>query len=772
MKAMMVWRCRAYEFEEEKDPQEEEEDDMKVKIKEDGNNPELTYPYEEVDPLNPPPPTSESEPEDAIEVESPIEQEDETVPASVHKLGESSTAPFLREDSDGLFPGLMRRDINSLFGRMASLSRRLCGNEVRSSVEQGTTEMEKLVEKLGNAEDKAECKKLKKDLEEARIMPPKSVPLTQATIHRMIKENVDVAIAAERARQSNARNDASGSEPLKGAVKLLRWFEDCEPNALDLDETVNDCRVLSNRRSSKNGARIMELEGLTDNIKGEVTSSNPVNLNEAMRMAHKLMEQKLQAKDERILEGKKQRNTRAMVTAPANGRVSSGSLPLCERCFTRHVGPCTIKCHKCGKVGYRISKVILGTDAQGMLSKRKLEKFRDRAYVIKDVEPKGPNVVTGASYKVELVDGRVVSTNTVLKGCTLNLVNHIFEIDLMSIELGTFDVIIGMDWLVKQDVVIVCSKKVVRIPYGNKMLIVENDKDYRELNKLTIKNRHPLLRINDLFDQLQGSSVYSKIDMRSGYHHLGIKEEDIPITAFRTRYGHFEFQVMPFGLTNASAVFMDLMNRVCKPYLDKFFIVFIDDILVYFKDEEEHEKYLKIILELLKKERFDVHVDPAKIKAIKSWAAPTTPTKIRNKWGKEEEEAFQTLKQKLYSAPILALPERTENFMVYCDASLKGFGAVLMQREKIREAQEEEMKRENVKVENLGRLIKQIFKFCPDRTRCFGNRVWLLRFGGLRDLVMHESHKSKYSIYPGSDKMYQDLKLLYWWPVGVVDLDW
>ncbi|GJW65367.1 hypothetical protein Tco_0117251 [Tanacetum coccineum] len=124
------------------------------------NEPELTYPYEEVDPLNPLPPASDSEPEDVIEVEDMIESEDETVPASVHEVGESSTAPFLREDSDGLLHGLMRRDINSLFD---------LGNEVRSSVDQGTAAMEKLVEKLGNAEEKVECKKLKKELEEARF---------------------------------------------------------------------------------------------------------------------------------------------------------------------------------------------------------------------------------------------------------------------------------------------------------------------------------------------------------------------------------------------------------------------------------------------------------------------------------------------------------------------------------------------------------------------------------------------------------------------------
>ncbi|GJV89020.1 putative reverse transcriptase domain-containing protein [Tanacetum coccineum] len=146
-------------------------------------------------------------------------------------------------------------------------------------------------------------------------------------------------------------------------------------------------------------------------------------------------------------------------------------------------------------------------------------------------------------------------------------------------------------------------------PWGAPVLFVKKKDgsfrmciDYRELNKLTVKNRYPLPRIDDLFDQLQGSSVYSKIDLRSGYHQLRVREEDIPKMAFRTRYGHYEFQVMPFGLTNAPAVFMDLMNRVCKPFLDKFVIVFIDDILIYSKNKKEHEEHLKAILELLKKE--------------------------------------------------------------------------------------------------------------------------------------------------------------------------
>ncbi|GJW74920.1 putative reverse transcriptase domain-containing protein [Tanacetum coccineum] len=166
--------------------------------------------------------------------------------------------------------------------------------------------------------------------------------------------------------------------------------------------------------------------------------------------------------------------------------------------------------------------------------------------------------------------------------------------------------------------------------------------DYQELNKLTLNNRYPLPRIDDLFDQLQGSSVYSKIDLRSGYHQLRVRDEDIPKTAFKTRYRHYEFQVMPFGLTNAIDVFMDLINRVCKPYLDKFVIVFIDDILIYSRNKEEHANHLRIILELLKKEKLyakfskcdfwirivqflghlidsqGLHVDPAKIEAFKN----------------------------------------------------------------------------------------------------------------------------------------------------------
>ncbi|GJZ74749.1 reverse transcriptase domain-containing protein [Tanacetum coccineum] len=454
-----------------------------------------------------------------------------------------------------------------------------------------------------------------------------------------------------------------------------------------------------------------------------------------------------------------------------------------------------------------------------------------------------PPTTLDTNYSVDLADGKSLTTNTILRGCTLNLQNHLFKIDLLPIELGSFDVIVGMDWMTEHHAEVVCYEKYIRVPYGNDMLIVQGERrgvknesrlevissirtqgdfpevfpedlpglpptrqvefhielipgdapvarapyrlapaemkelakqlkelsdkgfirpssspwgasilfvkkkdgsfrmciDYRELNKLTVKNRYPLPRIDDLFDQLQGSSIYSKFDSRSGYHQLRVREEDIPKTAFRTRYGHYEFQVMPFGLTNAPAVFMDLMNRVCKPYLDKFVIVFIDDILIYSRDEKEHEEHLKTILELLKKEELyakfskcefwihtvkflghvidssGIHVDPAKIEAVKNWASPTTPSEIRQflglagyyrrfiegfskiakpmteltqknqkfDWGEEQEEAFQLLKQKLCAAPILALPEGSDDFVVYCDASIKGLGVVLIQRMKV-----------------------------------------------------------------------------------------
>ncbi|GJY91917.1 putative reverse transcriptase domain-containing protein [Tanacetum coccineum] len=412
------------------------------------------------------------------------------------------------------------------------------------------------------------------------------------------------------------------------------------------------------------------------------------------------------------------------------------------------------------------------------------------------------------SYDVELADGKIVGIDTIIRGCTLNFLDHPFNIDLMPVELGSFDVIIGMDWLRRCHAVIVCDEKLVQVPYGNETLTFcgnessneresrlavisyskaqeymakgcqvflaqisakkEEDKsegkqikdvpivrdfpevfpedlpglpparpvefqidlipgaapvarapyrlapsemkelseqlqelsdkgfirpssspwgapvlfvkkkdgsfrmciDYRELNKLTVKNRYPLPRIDDLFDQLQGSSIYSKIDLRSGYHQLRVREQDIPKTAFRTRYGHYEFQVMPFGLTNApagtrkkrvdnlKAILNCLRKRSCMLNFQN----------VNFGSEGLAGYYRRFIKGFLK---------------IAKSMTKLTQKGIKFDWGEKEENAFQLIKQKLCSAPILALPEGSEDFVVYCDASHKGLGAVLMQREKV-----------------------------------------------------------------------------------------
>ncbi|KAI3670385.1 hypothetical protein L1987_87976 [Smallanthus sonchifolius] len=666
------------------------------------------------------------------------------------------------------------------------------------------------------------------------------------------------------------------------------------------------------------------------------------------------------------------------------------------------------------------------------------------------------------TFTVEVADGNSITIDSIIRDCSLELNGHTFPANLIPMPLGSFDVIIGMDWLSKNHAEVMCFEKYIRIPlpsgdilkvFGEKPckglklmscittqkyirkkcmvflahVIQKEDKerrvedipiirefpevfpndlpglppvrevkfridlvpganpvakapyrlapselqelasqlqeladkgfirpshspwgapvlfvkkkdgsfrmciDYRELNKLTIKNRYPLPRIDDLFDQLQGSTCFSKIDLRSGYHQLRVREEDIPKTAFRTRYGHYEFTVMPFGLTNAPAVLMDLMNRMCKPYLDKFVIVFIDDILIYSKTEEEHEQHLRLVLNLLRTEQLyakfskcefwlkevqflghvvnkkGIHVDPAKIEAVKNWSAPKTPTEVRSflglagyyrrfisnfskiavpftalthkgkpyVWGPKQEEAFQTLKQKLCDAPILTLPEGNDDLVVCCDASNLGLGCVLMQRGKVIAYASRQLKiheknytthdlelgavifalkiwrhylygtkcvvftdhkslqhifnqkelnmrqrrwvellndydceiryhpgKANVVADALSRkerVMLQSVKIHSDiqarilaaqhisvtegnmyeEMSCgaefqletknngllyFLDRIWVPNRNDLRAFLMTEAHKSRYSVHPGADKMYHNLRPQYWWP--------
>ncbi|GJU18598.1 putative reverse transcriptase domain-containing protein [Tanacetum coccineum] len=483
--------------------------------------------------------------------------------------------------------------------------------------------------------------------------------------------------------------------------------------------------------------------GFPNNIQGNVIAAEPTKLQDAIRIANNLMDQKLKgyarsAENKRRLENnlrdnrgqqlvfKRQnvggQNMARAYTAGKNERKGYvGPLPYCNKCRLHHKGLCTIRCGNCKKVGHltRDCRAAVAPNTQratvgnqpGVICykcgrpghfRKDCPKLRNQfcgnQKRNKNGNKTGGNEATSKAYAIggggTNPDSNVVTGTFLLNNCYVSM---LFDLDVdRSFVSSTFSALLDVApstldtsyALAKYHALIVCDKKVVRIPYGDEVLIIRaqvtskkaEDKseekrledvpivweisekkdgslwmciDYRELNKLTVKNRYLLLRIDDLFDQLQGSRVYSKIELRSGYHQLRVREEDISKTAFRTCYGHYEFQVMPFGLTNAPAVFMDLMNQVCKPYLDRFVIVFNDDILIYSKSRKEYEGHLKLILKLLKEEELY-----AKFSKCEFWLS-------KFDWGEKVEAVFQLLKQKLCSALILALPEGSRNFVVH-----------------------------------------------------------------------------------------------------------
>nr|GEV27140.1 hypothetical protein [Tanacetum cinerariifolium] len=548
--------------------------------------------------------------------------------------------------------------------------------------------------------------------------------------------------------------------------------------------TLEDSRNFLCPNMVPNTEKLMEvfIGEFPQSIKGTVTASKPQTLEEATNIAHRLM-------DQIIKRGHLTRNCRNK--GPATGS---------------NLQPVSVTCHACGEKGhynYQCSKA--NNNAHG------------RTYLLRDKNAhRDPNVVTNTTYDIEMPNGNLVSTNTVIQGCTLILSNQPFEIDLMPIKLESFDVVIGMDWLSKYHARIICDEKVVHIPIDGETLIIrvmEKKSDEKRLEDIPVVREFlevfpedllglPPVRqvefqidlipgaapvapseMQELSNQLQeladrGSSVYLKIDLRSGYHQLRVRDEDIPKTAFRT-------------------------------------------------SKEEHANHLRIILELPRKEKLyakfskydfwinivqflghvinsqGIHVDPAKIEAVKNWVSPTTPLEVRpflglagyyqrfikdfskiakslteltqkNKkyiWGENQESAFQLLKQKLCEAPILALPKGNDDFVVYCDASHQDYdcdiryhprkenvvACALSRKERIKplrvrslvmtlqpkipsqilKAQTEAIKEENIEDENL-RGTDKAFEVRPDGNRCIKNQ--------------------------SSDKMYQDLKKLYLWP--------
>ncbi|GJW68700.1 putative reverse transcriptase domain-containing protein [Tanacetum coccineum] len=713
------------------------------------------------------------------------------------------------------------------------------------------------------------------------------------------------------------------------------------------------------------------IRGLLERVKANVTSSKPASLHDAINMARELIEQAIQAKAMRISEviresGNTTRETTTTVTPILiiNSRTEDKKLlrlmlqPQLRVEATLGTYRCAISARHIimdhvllGVVG--VIRLVIMRKIVELGFQQQNEGAHGRAYVMRTEDPQqNPNVVT------ELADRKVVITNIILRGCTPALFNYVFNIDLLLTRLGSFDVIVGMDWLSNHRAVIVCYEKIVRIPLPNgEILGVQGERPKKDLRFLScmkseekkledipivrdfpdvfsddlsglppvrdikfridlipgglpvvkslyrlapskmielsnqlkelqdkgfirpshspcgapvlfvkkkdgalrmcldllrleasVKNRYPLPKIDDLFDQLHGAFSFSKIDLRLGYHQLRVHEEDILKTAFRTRYGHFEFTIMPFGFTNAPTIFMDLMNRVYKQYLDKFVIVFIDDIQVYSNSKEEHEARLKLIIELLKNEKLY-----AKFSKCEFWlqeiVKPLTLLTQKNKkyeWGDKQEEAFRILKEKLCNPLVLALPDGPNDFVVYCDASNQGFGCVLMQRGKVIAYASRQLKvheknyiahdldlegveyasdarielfgdyyceiryhpgKANVVVDTLsrkerlkprracamsmtihsglktkileaqGEAFKDLkapaeslrgldakFERWDDGGIYFIDRIWIPSVGNIRKLIMDEAHTSKYSVHPGADKMYYDLRDLDWWP--------
>ncbi|GJR66463.1 putative reverse transcriptase domain-containing protein [Tanacetum coccineum] len=630
------------------------------------------------------------------------------------------------------------------------------------------------------------------------------------------------------------------------------------------------------------------VRGFPERIKGNITSSKPATLHDAINMARELVEQSVQGRATRIGESNKrkwedhQRNpnnnnynnnnnrnrnnnyhqqqnrrqetARAYAAVPAEGKVYAGNLPKCNRCNFHHSGQCPPKCQKCQKTGHLEKDCRVRPPGAGVYPYQDVtchgcgEKghFRNRCpkagnqqnvgararvYAVGENPQQNPNVVAGTfllnnhyacilfdsgaeksfvssaftsfidiapialntSYEIELADGKVVSTNTVLRGCTLTLYNHIFKIDLLPTRLGSFDVIIGMDWLSCHRAIIDCCEKIIRIPLSNgKILEVQGERpekdpgslacikaDEKKLDDIRIvrdffevfpddlSGLPPVRELEFCVDLIPGASpvvkspyrlapsemlelsnqlkelqekgfirpshspwgapvlfvkkkdgamrmcacCFSKIDLRSGYHQLRVREEDIPKTAFRTRYGNLSSQ--SGHLDDKPPAISWTYDTALQTDFGQIYLLKKEKLYAKFSKCEFWLKEVQFLGHVVNHD--GIHVDPSKVESVKNWKTPESSTEIRsflglagyyrrfienfskiakpltlltqkNKtyvWGDEQEEAFCILKEKLCNALVLALPDGPDDFVVYCDASKLGFGCVLMQKGKV-----------------------------------------------------------------------------------------
>nr|GEU66275.1 reverse transcriptase domain-containing protein [Tanacetum cinerariifolium] len=783
----------------EEDPEEEPEEDVDIELEDDA---ELIFPYEveedeEVDVA----------PEATVGTITQKPYAIRDFPRGLFKVGESSS-PRDSSNVDGLASWALRRNLEASRKKRELLNHDLenvehaMGNVLERVSVLESEENATLKKRLAEIETKLLWARMKRDTAKRRIMPPTA--MSEACMREIIRdqvitsmvefvENMNRGVGGAGAGGAGAGGVGAGGagagggvaggagadgagaggtgpatpeitrctyitfmkcqpHPFKGtegAVGLCQWFE-----KLEYVFRISDCK----ERDKVNVEQY--IRGLSKNIRGDVTSSRPAGIDEAVRMAYQLMGQIIHDKTDEISESEKRK-----------GEGGRGGRVCPKYKNKKHGGDCW-KCGKCGKLRHKTA-ACWSLDIKDMTCFNCNEKgHRKRDY------PKLKKNGQGA-------DKSFVSTNfSTLIDIELVELDTSYEVELayrkvrekVRIPLEGKTLVIEGNRNNSRLKIVSCIKTRKYIEIGCELFLAQVTKQESKLKRLEdvpviqdflevfpkelpglppprqVEFRIDLIpavtpvahapyhlapsEMKELSEQLKelsekgfirpsSSSWGAPIDLRSGYHQLRIHEEDIPITAFRIRYGHYEFQVMSFGLTNAHAVFMDLMNRVCKLYLDKFVIVFIDDVLIYSKNKEEHGEHLKTILNLLRSEKLyakflkydfwldsvqflghvidsnGVHVDLAKIEAIKNWAASTTPTEA------EHQKPSGLLQQP--KIPVWKWKRITMDFITKLPRTPSGYDSIWVIVDRLTKSAHYILMNEKFKTERLTRLyLKEI----------------------------------------------------------------